>query len=383
MKAPEYYSGREQTYLKHYFLERYLERVAYNILSFQSDFVYVDGFSGPWKSTDEANEDTSFVIALNKLVKVRDGLRDRGKNVTLRCLFIEKDRAAFAELERAVGSISNVRVEILFGAFERLVPEILSFIGNSFSLVFIDPTGWSGIDLKQIGPILKHRPGEVLLNFMFDHINRFLDDPRPEVAATFDPVFGVTGWNIEVETLVREGLKREDAILTVYQDRFRRAGVFDCVTTTRILKPLAERSYFHLVYGTRHWKGLVEFRQVEEKFVHEQEEVRGTAKQLDRFSRTGQAELFTPEDAPNFPRSFEAERTRGLELALARLGEVLEETRRVDYEVILAKVLEIPLVWERDIKAWVMEMRAAGKVEIEGMTGRERTPKPGHVIVRR
>jgi len=27
MKAVEYYSGREQTYLKHFFLERYLERV--------------------------------------------------------------------------------------------------------------------------------------------------------------------------------------------------------------------------------------------------------------------------------------------------------------------------------------------------------------------
>lgn len=367
MKAPEYYRGREQTYLKHYFLERYLERVAYNILSFQSDFVYVDGFSGPWKSTDEAYEDTSFVIALNELVKVRDGLGDRGKNVTLRCLFIEKDQAAFAELERAVGSFTEMRVEVLCGAFERLVPEILSFIGTSFSLVFIDQTGWS-IDLKEIGPILQHRPGEVLLNFMFDHINRFL---------------GEMGWNIEVETLVHEGLNREDAILTVYQDRFRAAGDFDCVTTTRILKPLAERSYFHLVYGTRHWKGLVEFRRVEEKFVHEQEEVRGTAKQLDRFSRTGQAELFAPEHVPNFPRSFEAERTRGLDLAHARLGEMLEGSRRIDYEVILARILEIPLVWERDIKAWVMEMRAAGKVEIEGMRVREQTPKPGHVIVRR
>ena len=31
MKPVEYYRGREQTYLKHFFLERYLERVAYVI----------------------------------------------------------------------------------------------------------------------------------------------------------------------------------------------------------------------------------------------------------------------------------------------------------------------------------------------------------------
>ncbi|MCH9054044.1 MAG: hypothetical protein IIA72_23845 [Proteobacteria bacterium] len=77
MKPPEFYRGREQTYLKHFFLEKYLERVAWNILSFRDEFVYVDGFSGPWKSEDEALEDTSFMIALNQLRKVRQGLKER------------------------------------------------------------------------------------------------------------------------------------------------------------------------------------------------------------------------------------------------------------------------------------------------------------------
>lgn len=40
------------------------------------------------------------------------------------------------------------------------------------------------------------------------------------------------------------------------------------MTSTRILMPAADRTYFHLVYGTRHVKGLVEFRKVEEKVVH-------------------------------------------------------------------------------------------------------------------
>ena len=64
MKSFDYYHGREQTYLKHFFRERYLERVAYNIGSSASQFVYVDGFSGPWQSNNEVFEDTSFVIAV-------------------------------------------------------------------------------------------------------------------------------------------------------------------------------------------------------------------------------------------------------------------------------------------------------------------------------
>ena len=35
MRPLEFYRGREQTYVKHFFLEKYLERVAYNILSGQ------------------------------------------------------------------------------------------------------------------------------------------------------------------------------------------------------------------------------------------------------------------------------------------------------------------------------------------------------------
>jgi len=120
MKQPEYYIGREQTYLKHFFLEKYLERVVYNILSFRADFVYVDGFSGPWKSEDEAYEDTSFVIALNELRTIRDGMRDRKPNLDVRCLFIEKDPPTFRQLEQSVESVENFNVNALEGAFEDL-----------------------------------------------------------------------------------------------------------------------------------------------------------------------------------------------------------------------------------------------------------------------
>ena len=49
-----HYEGREQTYLKHFFLEKYLERVAYVIGFSYPEFVYVDGFSGPWRAEHEA-----------------------------------------------------------------------------------------------------------------------------------------------------------------------------------------------------------------------------------------------------------------------------------------------------------------------------------------
>lgn len=101
MKEPEAYRGREQTYLKHFFLERYLERVASNIGWANPEFVYVDGFSGPWRSEDEEFEDTSFMIAVNQLRKVRDALAERGRRPGIRCLFVECGPEAFAGLRTA------------------------------------------------------------------------------------------------------------------------------------------------------------------------------------------------------------------------------------------------------------------------------------------
>lgn len=90
MKDVSYYRDRERTYLKHFFLEKYLERVAYVIGNRYPGFVYVDGFSGPWRSEDEKFEDTSFMIAIEQLRRVRDGLAKVGKQPRIRCLFIEK-----------------------------------------------------------------------------------------------------------------------------------------------------------------------------------------------------------------------------------------------------------------------------------------------------
>jgi three-Cys-motif partner protein len=377
MKEFEYYQGREQTYLKHFFLERYLERVAYVIGYSHPEFTYVDGFSGPWKWESEAFDDTSFVVALNTLRQVRNGLIEAGKRPRIRCLFIEKDPHAFRSLEKAVADISDLDTKPLKGEFERLIPDILRFIGNSFSLVFIDPTGWTGFGLRKIRPILQHRPGEVIVNFMFDYINRFLEDPRPEIVASFDSLFGGPGWDVARQATRR----REENIVELYRERMRSGGDFKHVTSTRILKPTADRAYYYLVYGTRHVQGLLEFRRVEKQTVEEQERVRLSAKQMDRIERTHQQELFSASTLSTGPTSFEEERAAQLTTAATRLRVILRSKPRLKYADVLAALLEIPLVWESDIQRIVKDMRAAGELEIENLVRRERTLKPGHVLV--
>lgn len=365
MKPPESYRGREQTYLKHFFLERYLERVAYKVGSFVREFVYVDGFSGPWRTEDPGHADSSFIIAIDKLRQVREGLAAINCTPRIRCVFVEPDKDAFPQLEEATRGIADLKIHTINSEFEDAIPEILHVVGSAFSLVFIDPTGWTGFGLKQIAPILQHTPGEVLVNFMFDHINRFLDTPDP--AVSFDDLFGGPGWKPAIENSVR----REEGIVGLYAERLKDIGRFTFATSTRIKKPLVDRSYFHLVYGTRHPEGLAEFRSVERREIHEQERVRLSAQEFDQFLKTGQTSLFAGFESDNVGvASFEGDRRESLQKATDRLLVLLKQKTEVVFSEARATMLEVPLVWDADVKRVV-----ADRCEILGLIGRQRVPK--------
>ncbi len=66
MSGPNPYAGREQTQAKHFILKRYLEGLAFKVLTF-SDLTFVDGFCGPWETQTENFSDSSFMIAITVL----------------------------------------------------------------------------------------------------------------------------------------------------------------------------------------------------------------------------------------------------------------------------------------------------------------------------
>ena len=203
MRPPEYYRQKEQAYVKHFFLEQYLEKVAFHIGYGYREFVYVDCFSGPWQSQDEEFADTSIRISLDRLNYVRTGLAAQGRYADIRAIFIEKSPTAFDALQAALNQHrGSIKTTALQGAFEDNIQRILAEIGSAFAFFFIDPKGWTGFAMDNIRPILLHKPGEVMVNFMYDFVNRFLDFPN----AANDANEEVAASDI-VETLLDRGLK--------------------------------------------------------------------------------------------------------------------------------------------------------------------------------
>ena len=375
---PREYHDREQTFVKHIILRGYLQKVAYNILSAWDDFTFVDGFSGPWEARSEEFADTSFGIAIRELREVRESFRLRGKTKCLRCVFVEKEAEPFERLNGAAGGAADLHARAIHGTFEDNIPEVRRYVGSSFALTFVDPTGWS-IDLSRIAPLLRQR-GEVPINFMYEHFKRFVEDERPEIRASYDKPFGGLPWRKMIDEEMSNGLSKEEAILEVFKTAVKEVCGFDYVASARIRHRKLDKSHFYLVYGTRHQKGLEVFRQVERTALSAEEFFRIEAK--DRaISATGQQGLF--EDLPH-----NAEETAKVhwheEVRKARMWseQFIGGEAVVLFEVLARRIQQRFSVTLPELKDLLVDMKNEGLIEFDGLTGQQRKPRPG-VTVRR
>ncbi len=215
MSDADLYVGREQTLVKHFILRHYLERFARIVGTFADAITYVDCFSGPWNVRSEELKDSSFSLALDELRKARESLSQRVRNLKLRCFFLEKNRAAYAKLERFVDQVTDAEIETRNCELEEAIGDIVKFVGRggskSFPFIFVDPTGWSGFAMSRIAPLLRLQPGEVLINFMTEHIRRFIESSDEATQASFVDLFGSEDFRTRLAGLV--GQDREDAMV--------------------------------------------------------------------------------------------------------------------------------------------------------------------------
>ena len=296
MEVLEQYKGREQALIKHKLLETYLERLFMIIGLTQDTIWYVDCFAGPWKESSEDLSDTSIGISLNIMNKCREGLKEIGRDVKFKALYVEKTRKSFKKLAQFLNSGIYPSIEATpeHGEFHLCREKILSWCGlNDFTFFFIDPKGWKdAIEIPTLRPLLKRRNSEFLINFMYDFLSRFHkhEDYQEDMKSIFGEVPDTKGMSAE---------KKEKYFLSLYKgflkktqpDNSKKArSAYFCVPD-----PCKDRTKYHLVYLTRHAKGIKVFMEASEKLVPEQRKVRAQAKQNKREGRTGQIEMFSSE----------------------------------------------------------------------------------------
>jgi three-Cys-motif partner protein len=289
------YRNREQSFIKHQFLTKYLQSAAFKTLQGHSPaFNFVDAFAGPWKVSDDAQySDASFDQAINTLETVRVDLTKRGiDRLKIRFCLCEKRRDRVARLREYAATKGSFEIHVFEGDFEDNLNAISAKLPDGFTFTFIDPTGWN-IRNEEVFRFLRDQRGEFILNFMSDHITRHAG--FKEVAASFGRFLADADWAAEFARLPADWTN-EQKMLHLMKAAMRTNRVATYLPDFSIKVPRKERVKMRLILGTHSPKGLEVFRDVQEKVEKQELEMRQSLRNGDNH----QVSLFSAADIAAF-----------------------------------------------------------------------------------
>ena len=369
------YHGREQSYIKHLFLTRYLQAAAYKTFQGHSrTFNFVDAFAGPWNVSDEDNfSDASFHQALQTLEAVRSSLGKKGiAGLKIRFCFCERRVRAVKKLHEYADQNRRYELHVFHGSFEDHLDSIAAVCPDGFTFTFIDPTGWN-IRSEPVLKFLRERKGEFLLNFMAEHVNRHAE--FPEVAASFGRFLADPNWGSDFGALPSDW-SNERRILHLLRKKIRAARAARHLPDFPILRPRQQRVKMRLLLGTNSSKGLEVFRNVQAQVERDET---ATRHQVHNRSRS-QVSLFSDEEIAAIQQELAGVGCPTYQLeAEQRIKEFLTRRGTAKYRDISTDILaEIPMRLT-DIHKLVAAMRLRRAIAYE-LPSRKRVPRPETLI---
>jgi three-Cys-motif partner protein len=356
-----YYSGREQSQIKHFLLERYLTDMSFKVALSQPDVLtainYVDGFSGPWGTRDEADySDTSFGQAIIVLKKVRSELqRLKHERLPVRFVFCEKNRTRHGNLVKAVSEERSLDIRCLHGRFEEKLKDISAICRNGFTFTFIDPTGFK-LNTIEISKFLRKHRGEFLWNYMADHANRFLT--REGLEDAYGTLLADTRWMERCRDPDLSNLNNEQKILTLLRERLKELGCATYVIDFPVLRPRKNRVQYRLLFGTRSASGVSVFRSAQKKAEQFQIRLREQIKQKEtEFS------LVSPDmHAISILASEGIDGSRSSQSAPKAIISFLVTSGPILFSHLVAPLLETERLTESGLKNVLVKMRQDGSI---------------------
>ena len=275
------------TSAKHEILRRYLQAWA-PILS-QGRFphlVVVDGFAGPGRYSK--GEEGSPIIAIKAVIE-----QPRPIAAKVDYHFIELDTRRAQHLETEIAALKvplNVTTSVHAGrSFQDAFPEVWRqyepMPGRSRppTFVFVDPFGFK-IPFAHVASVLRGPSCEVLVNFMFEEINRFLaQEQQPD---NFDDLFGCGDWRQGIG--IKEPAHRIKFLHDLYARQLSQAAGANFVRSFAMRNERNTMDYF-LFFATNNELGL---RKMKEAMWRVDE---SGAYTFSDATNPDQSVLFTPE----------------------------------------------------------------------------------------
>lgn len=243
---------KPHTRAKHDILRRYLQ-AWFAIMGQTNDrIVYIDGFAGPGEYSK--GEEGSPLITLHTVLDHRAEL-----NGEIVLIFIESNPARAAHLETLLEAIplpDNIKVGCFCTTFAEKVSEILNDVDDAGKVLaptfaFIDPFGPAGWPFSVVHRILSYPSCEVLVNFTYESINRWIKHPKLE--NTFNELFGTDRWRGIRDCNTPQ--ERLEFLNSLYREQLEQQAGAKYVRSFEMIDEGNHTEYF-LFYATKHPTGL-------------------------------------------------------------------------------------------------------------------------------
>jgi len=369
------YVGREQTFVKHLFLTKYLLSAAYKtFLGRSTTFNFVDGFAGPWETSENGNlDDTSFSQSIQVLREVRKNIEaSTSKRLHLRFCFCEKKKARFEALKRFAKTQTDVEIFLFHGSFEDNLDNISRCCPDGFTFTFIDPTGFN-IRSQEIAEFLAKQKGEFLLNFMSEHINRFPE--LDTVTKAYGNLLANPEWKVTYDSLP-SWIKNESRILGLLKLRLHQLKAGRYFPDFPIKNPEKDRIQMRLVLGTFSRHGVEVFRNTQKAAELQEIGLRqGLQDAKDSQGSLFSADFFAELNQKTYGFGSSDQRSIAKHLVLLKL----KENGNTEFEYLIGPVLEQASVNTSMLKDILVDMRKMGIVDFK-LAARKRKPQDQTVI---
>jgi three-Cys-motif partner protein len=381
----ENYAGREQAYVKHVFLESYLERLAHKVASRYLEIVYVDRFAGPWQSANENFDDTSFGIGLNALRRAKASWKEK-REVRISAFLVERELGPYQQLARIPQWYPDITIKTYQADFLAVMPDVLKDIPHhAFTFFLLDPKGWR-IPLQRLEPLLNRRNSEVIFNFMFDFINRAASIKDPAIVSGLQELIPYGEWRAQLDVLEASGSssaeKRKEILVNAFGNSLGRLGHYRYVAETTVLRPLADRPLYCLVYATRHPRGIEVFRDSQIEALTEQSSTRAAGMLAHTAKGTGQGELFQSlhEMGPDELKSYRENEQREAQDTLIELAP--SPPNSVRYEDLWPQVLARHVVKRTEVNRMAARLRKERRLFFPDWERSKQIPQPNYRVQR-
>lgn len=250
VKGKSYFAWEyeEQTQMKHKVLGAY-SKIWISKLGSRSDTLFIDchGGCGAYMFPDgRVSYGSSFIVR-----GIADEISQKRKYRT-GIYYCEKSKKYYNNFLKVKTDLGDPKIATRNNCFEDVIkdPSVIKNYQKYPTLFLVDPFGYN-FDISVLSGLMNSFGNELIVNFMFDYITRFLSFDNVENA--LNTFFGTDEWK-KAKSL--SGTKREEYLVNLFKKQLKIKTGAKFIFPYRLCYPDKDQTYYYLFHATNHIDGI-------------------------------------------------------------------------------------------------------------------------------